>query len=94
MEAHSANLRFPIFGDEPIPPSEILFDLADECNKNSIKPRIYMGVGKQDFMYGENVRLKEKFENLDFDFTYRESVGSHSWSFWDEYIRYVLEWML
>ena len=33
-------------------------------------------------------------DELDYDFTYRESAGTHCWEFWDEYIQYVLEWML
>ena len=52
-----------------------------------------MGVGTEDFLYESNVRLKEKFEQLEYDFTYRESSGTHNWGFWDEYIQYVLEWM-
>lgn len=93
LSEHSTNLKYPIFGDGPIPASENLFCLAEECNKSEIKPRIYMGEGLQDFMYEDNIRLKEKFESLDFDFTYRESKGDHCWKFWDEYIQYVLEWM-
>ena len=53
-----------------------------------------MGEGLQDFMYEENVRLRKKFESLDYDFTYRESEGEHNWKFWDEYIQYILEWIL
>ena len=52
-----------------------------------------MGVGTEDFLYEANVKLKEKFETLDYDFTYRESVGAHTWEFCDEYIQDVLEWM-
>ena len=52
-----------------------------------------MGVGTSDFLYKGNIKLKEKFESLDFDYTYRESEGDHNWDFWDEYIRYVLEWI-
>ena len=52
-----------------------------------------MGVGTEDFLYDANQRLKEKMETLDYDFTYRESSGTHCWEFWDEYIQYVLEWM-
>lgn len=84
-----------IFGIEDcVPESEDLFFLSKETDKLSVKPRIYMGVGKQDFMYEENVRLKKHFENLNFDFLYRESEGTHDWSFWDEYIQYVLDWMI
>lgn len=84
----------PVFGEEVnIPDEEDLFFLAEKTNKNSVKPRIYMGEGTEDFMYDANIRLKEHFEKLDYDFTYRESSGAHNWAFWDEYIQYVLEWM-
>ena len=83
-----------VFGDELlVPESEDLFMLAQEQNKNPMKPRIYMGVGTEDFLYQGNQRLKETFEGLDYDYTYKESAGTHSWEFWDEYIQYVLKWM-
>lgn len=82
------------FGDELlVPESEDLFVLAQEQNENPMKPRIYMGVGTEDFLYEGNQKLKEKFESLDYDYTYKESEGTHSWEFWDEYIQYVLKWM-
>ena len=93
MNKHSPDCRRLVFGDKKVPDSEDLFYIAEELNKSEIKPRIYMGVGTEDFMYEENTRLRDKFKSLDFDFTYRESPGTHGWGFWDEYIRYVLEWM-
>lgn len=84
----------PVFGEEMnIPDEEDLFFLAEKTNADPLKPRIFMGVGTEDFLYESNVRLKQHFEQLDYKFTYRESNGVHSWVFWDEYIRYVLEWM-
>ena len=84
----------PVFGENVnIPDDEDLFCLAEKTENNPNKPRIFMGVGTEDFMYDDNVRLKEKFESLNYDFTYRESEGAHNWAFWDEYIQYVLEWM-
>ena len=84
----------PIFGDDlEIPDEEDLFKIAQTCNQNPQKPKIYIGVGTEDFLYQDNVKLKEKFEEMDFDFTYKESSGTHCWEFWDEYIQYVLEWI-
>ncbi len=84
----------PVFGEEIIiPDEEDLFFLAEKTNIDPLKPKIFMGVGTEDFLYESNVRLKERFEQLDYDYTYRESKGVHNWEFWDEYIRYVLEWM-
>lgn len=84
----------PVFGEGVnIPDDEDLFWLAENTNKNPQKPRIYMGVGTEDFLYQDNLKLKEKMEQLDYDYTYRESAGTHEWDFWDEYIQYVLKWM-
>ena len=93
MNKHAPDCRRLVFGDKRVPESEDLFFIAEELNKSKIKPRIFMGVGTEDFMYEENTRLRDKFKSLDFDFTYRESAGTHNWGFWDEYIRYVLQWM-
>lgn len=88
------DVLIPVFGEQKeISDEEDLFFLADKTNSNSLKPRVFMGVGTEDFLYESNVRLKEKFEQLEYDFTYRESSGTHNWGFWDEYIQYVLEWM-
>ncbi|MDD6483019.1 MAG: alpha/beta hydrolase family protein [Clostridiales bacterium] len=85
----------PIVGEElEVPKEENLFYLAEKQNTNPLKPRIFMGVGTEDFLYEDNLKLKAKFEELDYDYTYRESPGAHSWAFWDEYIQYVLDWML
>lgn len=84
----------PVFGEGlEVPESEDLFALAQKQKNNPLKPRIYMGVGTEDFLYEGNRKLKEKFESLDYDYTYKESEGTHSWEFWDEYIQYVLKWM-
>ena len=88
------DLMVSIFGENPqVPDSEDLFCIAEETNKLAVKPRVYMGVGTEDFLYDGNVELRKKFETLDFDYTYRESAGTHCWTFWDEYIQYVLAWM-
>ncbi|MBE7029194.1 MAG: esterase family protein [Clostridia bacterium] len=84
----------PIFGEDiNIPEDENLFHLAKKCNSNPLKPRIYMGVGTEDFLYEDNVKFKEFMEKLDYDYTYQESEGIHTWDFWDVYIPYALDWM-
>lgn len=93
MTKHSPDFRRLVFGDKQGPESEDLFYIAEELKKSKAKPRIFMGVGTENFMYEENTRLRDKFKSLDFDFTYRESPGTHGWEFWDEYICYVLDWM-
>ncbi len=94
-EEFNPSVMVPIFGEElVVPENEDLFYLAEECDKKELKPRIYMAVGTEDFMYEDNVALKEKFEELNYDFSYFESEGGHTWEFWDYHIEKVLEWML
>lgn len=83
-----------IFGENiEIPPQDDLFWIAEDCNNNPNKPRIFMGVGTEDFLYQANKRLKHKFETLNYDFTYKESCGTHNWEFWDQHIQHVLKWL-
>ena len=84
----------PIFGSDPeIPEEEDLIKLAEKHKNDAIKPRLYIGIGKQDILYDQNRKTRAIFEENGYDVTYRESDGNHNWEFWDEYIRYVLEWM-
>lgn len=88
-------IKRPIWGEElQIPKEDDLFYLVEQCEQFADSPRLYMGVGFGDYMYDENVLLKEKIQCLDYDYTYREGEGIHDWNFWEEYIQYVLEWML
>lgn len=88
------NLRRVIFGEDEIPVDENLFDIAQSTSGNEIKPRILMIEGTRDFMYDANIRLKEKFESLDYDYQYMEAPGGHTWAFWDKYTLYALKWLL
>ncbi len=89
------DLFLAIFGEvKQVPDREDLFKLVEEAAADTVKPRLYVGIGTEDFLYEENVRFRQKVESLALDFTYRESPGTHNWAFWDEYIQYVLKWML
>lgn len=95
MGEREKELFVPIFGDtEQIPADEDLFRLAEKHCTDPNKPRLYIGIGRQDGLYQGTARLRRKLEELGYDLTYRESEGNHNWEFWDEYIQYVLAWML
>lgn len=84
-----------VFGDElEIPESEDLFVLAKRAEKTRQKPRVLMRVGTEDFLYDSNVKLRDFFQTLSFDYTYQETQGKHDWCFWEESIPYVMEWLL
>ncbi len=82
----------PVF-DEQIPADADLFELVKEHNNDVKKPRIYMTVGRQDFMYEDNVRLSKHFKDYDYDYTYVETDGGHSWGVWDTTVQNALKWM-
>ena len=87
-------VAIPVFGEDGVvPEDDDLFKLAEKRKNDPDKPRIFMGIGQEDFLYRENQEMRKTLEADGYDLTYRESHGSHNWDFWDEYICYVLEWM-
>lgn len=72
---------------------EDLFALVEQNADQEQKPRLYMWCGTEDFLYSDNVRLKEHIKKFNYDFTYEESFGEHLWDYWDVKIQRVLEWM-
>lgn len=94
MKVYAPDLKTNIFGEGEISEEECLFAIAKKQDNSLQKPRIYMGVGKGDFMYEDNLRLRDCFQALSYDFTYEESEGDHNWQFWDTYVQRALDWML
>lgn len=71
---------------------EDLFALAKKTEGVATKPRLYMCCGTEDWLYQDNVRLRNYLKTLDYDYTYEEAPGMHEWGFWDTHIQKVLEW--
>lgn len=70
-----------------------LFALAKKLEDAPVRPRLYMWCGIRDFLYWQNVRMRNLLKGLDFDLTYEESDGDHQWKYWDEKIQTVLNWL-
>ncbi len=86
----------PIFGEEMnIGAEDDLFRLSEmKANSKEELPRLFMACGKEDYMYEDNVKLKNHLQSLPFDFTYEEAEGfGHSWEYWDMTIQHVLKWL-
>lgn len=87
---------FNIFGDadDVQGSNNDLLALAETVsNSNQPKPKVYIWCGTEDFLYDQNITMKNHLSRLNFDLTYKESPGDHQWKYWDEMIRRVLEWM-
>lgn len=81
-----------VFGNT-VPDNEDLFYLAERGAGSLNKPRLYQWCGTEDFLYSDNVKFKDYIQSLGFDYTYKESRGTHEWKYWDEQIRKILAWL-
>ena len=72
-----------------------LFAVAERlAAKNPEKmPKVYMWCGTEDFLYDQNVRMRDHLSRLGYSLTYEQSPGDHQWKYWDEKIQTVLSWL-
>jgi putative tributyrin esterase len=66
---------------------------AAEELKEADRPKVYMWCGTEDFLYDQNILMRDHLNRLGYDLTYEESPGDHQWKYWDEKIQRVLEWL-
>lgn len=85
-----------IFGDlqKAVGGENDLFHLAEElAASDKPKPKMYQWCGTEDFLYQDNLLMRDHLKKLGFDLTYEESPGDHRWEYWDEKIQTVLKWL-
>ena len=85
-----------IYGDVSRLPGAFndLFAAAEDYDRYHAFPvKFYMWCGTEDFLYQQNVRLRDHMRVLGMDLTYEESPGNHSWKYWDEKIQTVIKWL-
>lgn len=52
-----------------------------------VNPKLYwIACGKDDFLYESVVTMREELDKQDFNYTYRESTGGHTWTNWRIYL--------
>jgi S-formylglutathione hydrolase FrmB len=82
------------FGPEKKVPADCdIFALADRCGNlpTEKRPRILQYCGTEDFLWEQNVRLRDHIRTAGgFDYSWEEAPGCHSWDFWDHYIKKVI----
>ena len=72
---------------------EDLFAITQQKESDPNRPKLFMWCGTEDWLYEENVALRDHIQKLDYDYTYEESPGTHCWDCWDVKIQRILEWM-
>ena len=63
-------------------------DQVDEIKAlSAADPELYwIACGKDDFLYESVVTMRNRLDELDFDYVYRESPGGHTWTNWRIYL--------
>ncbi len=69
-----------------------LFAAARELPE-PLRPKLYMWCGTEDFLWHENITMRDHLRQEGFDLTWTESQGGHAWDKWDEQIQAVLRWL-
>ena len=95
------NLGTPAYWDDVFGPVEQvegsfndLLAAAEEMAKgDGPKTQFYMWCGTEDFLYAQNVKLRDHMQYLGLPLTYEESPGNHQWVYWDQKIQSVLRWL-
>ena len=86
-----------IFGtiEEAIANGNDIFSLVEKLKDSEIKPGIMQICGTEDFLYNDNIKLKNALEACKWpNYTYIEGPGVHSWDFWDANIEKIIEFVL
>lgn len=85
-----------VFGPEEQVPGSFndLFAAAEELKDSPLRPDLYMWCGTEDFLYDQNVRMRDHLQKLRYHLRYEESPGDHQWKYWDQKIQTVLDWLI
>jgi putative tributyrin esterase len=71
-----------------------LFAVAERLKASGKQlPKLYQWCGTEDFLYNDNLKMRDHLNSLGYDLTYKESEGNHSWGYWDKWIQDVLNWL-
>lgn len=58
------------------------------------KPKIFQWVGTKDFLYEDNLEMRDALLEIGMDLTYEETPDLfHDWGFWDERIKPTIQWL-
>ena len=69
-----------------------LFHAAELLQRN--RPKLWMWCGRSDFLYADNLRMRDHLRAQGYDLTYAEGPGDHTWKYWDAQIQRALDWLI
>lgn len=68
-----------------------LYALAQKAVNAPEKTKLYLGVGTEDFLYGDNCKFHEYLKSIGYEHVFSTGKGIHNFDFWDPEIRKVIE---
>ena len=89
----ASDVMRPVFGEKGnVPDDDDIYKLVETRKNDPHRPRIFLACGKEDPIYRESLKMKERLEESGYGrYVYREGRGTHEWAFWDVYIQHALE---
>ncbi len=89
----ASDVMRPVFGEKGnVPDDDDIYKLVEKRKDDPHRPRIFLACGKEDPIYRESLKMKERLEESGYGrYVYREGRGTHEWAFWDVYIQHALE---
>ena len=85
-----------IFGGraaEPGSEDDLLYLAQLLSEYEGARPRFYQCCGTEDFLLGQNRRLRARMQSFTFDYSYDEGPGNHDWQYWDKQVQRALAWL-
>ncbi len=71
-----------------------LFHLLERNVQDKVPlPRLLQICGTEDFLYRDNLAFRDLCRCLGVDLMYDEGKGEHTWDFWAERIKQVIDWL-
>lgn len=75
-------------------PTHYLFNLMQAASKTELQEiQWYRAIGTADFLYEANQQFSTAMQANHLNETYKTRPGDHDWSFWNEEIKQVFEWL-
>lgn len=73
-------------------PQEDVIELAKKIKDKTIKPRLYLACGTEDYLYNDNKRFQDILQDLGYNSIFEDWQGNHDWSFFDEALKRALKY--
>lgn len=90
---HSGHLQARVWGDAGIEgTADDLLGLVRSADPSSL-PALFLDCGTEDFLIDQNQAFIDAAEQKGLELSARLRPGAHTWDFWDEGIRDVLDWL-